>query len=362
MKRNYRTNSIHMVRPGRLGNVARLCHAVVACTLVVAAARPLAAVETWAERLGYPSGKRVLILYAPQLGMCHETNQAGTQCLEQGWVQSASVMPTCPWFNEFAEWNRHHGGHDVGLSFVFNSEWSRYRWRPAASRSEVSSLVDADGYLWKSVLQFSINARAEEVKREMQAQIRKAMDAGFRPTHLVPHLGALLARPELTAAYLETAQKMWIPAVIIEITPKHIEEFRARGTPLEADLTQLIANYQLPKLDELQFVPMADSYEQKREQFFQMVRDLPPGLTQVIAQPALDSDALRSLTDQWQQRVWDAQLLADPAVHEFLIGEEVLFTNWIEIMRRFEGTMPAIIPEDEPSDLPTDEPEPVEGN
>jgi predicted glycoside hydrolase/deacetylase ChbG (UPF0249 family) len=318
--------------------------------VVSAASQRCAASDTWAERLGYPSDQRVLILYGSQLGMCHETNQAIQPCLEQGWLQSASVMPTCPWFQQFAEWSRQQPGHDVGLSFVMNSEWPHYRWGPAASRSTVPSLVDSDGYLWRSVLQFSINARPEDVQREMEAQIRKARDAGFRPTHLVPHLGALLARPELARAYLETAQKLWIPAVIIELTPKRVAEFRARGTPLEDGMSQLLADYQLPKLDELKFVPLADSYEGKREQFFQMVRDLPPGITQIIAQPAAESDALRSITDQWQQRVWEAQLLADPSVHQFLIDEGVLFTNWREMMRRFEGELPAPRVSDEPAE------------
>ena len=330
------------------GRLARLCFALLALAFAATVTRPVMGTETWAKRLGYPSEKRVLILYATQLGMCHETNQAGMQCLEQGWIQSASVMPTCPWFNEFAEWNRHHPGHEVGLSFVMNSEWSHYRWRPISPRSDVPSLVDSDGYLWKSVLQFSINARSEEVKREMEAQVQKATDAGVRPTHLVPHLGTLLSRPELAAAYLETAQKLWIPAVIIELTPRHVSEFRARGTPLDEGMIQLLLDYHLPKLDELKFTPEADSYEEKREQFFQMVRDLPPGITQIVSQPATESDALKSITDGWQQRVWDAQLLSDPAVHELLIEQGVLFTNWSEMMRRFEGSMPDEIASDEP--------------
>ena len=59
------------------------------------------ATETWAQKLGYPSGKRVIILYASQMGMCYETNQAGKACLSRGSIQSAGSMPPCPWFAEF---------------------------------------------------------------------------------------------------------------------------------------------------------------------------------------------------------------------------------------------------------------------
>ncbi|MEX2317034.1 MAG: hypothetical protein WD669_07775, partial [Pirellulales bacterium] len=45
--------------------------------------------ETWAERLGFPPGAKVLILHATEMGMCNETNAAATQLLESGLVRSA---------------------------------------------------------------------------------------------------------------------------------------------------------------------------------------------------------------------------------------------------------------------------------
>jgi hypothetical protein len=153
-------------------------------------------------------------------------------------------------------------------------------------------------------------------------------------------LGALLVRPDVAAAYLETARKQWIPAVIVELTPEHINRFRALGTPLDSNLERLIRDYPLPKLDDVRFVPMAETYEAKREQFYELVRSLAPGITQIVVHPAVESDALKSITDRWQQSVWDAQLMADAEVHQFLVSEQVFFTNWKEIMRRFEGTVP----------------------
>ena len=57
--------------------------------------------RNWAERLGYPSGKRVLILHADDVGMCYEANRAAKDQLLGGHIQSAAVMAPCPWFNEF---------------------------------------------------------------------------------------------------------------------------------------------------------------------------------------------------------------------------------------------------------------------
>jgi hypothetical protein len=51
--------------------------------------------KSWAERLGYPSGKRVSILHANDMGMCYEANAAIQRALGQGDYRSAAVMVPC---------------------------------------------------------------------------------------------------------------------------------------------------------------------------------------------------------------------------------------------------------------------------
>ncbi len=309
-----------------------------ALLMILVAGRSVAAQETWADKLGYPPGKRVVVLYASQLGLCYEANEAGKKLLGEGFVQSASVMPTCPWFEEFAGWCRQNPAMDVGIVLTMTSEFRQYRWQPVSSRADVPSLVDSQGYLANSVLQFSLNADSQHVQREIDAQIQKAKAAGLQPTHLAPHLGALLARPDLTELYLKTAMKHWIPAVMVELTPAHIARFQQRGLPIQDEMIELITQYPLPKVDDLQFVPVADSYEQKRDEFLRLLTQLKPGITQITAQPATESEALKRITDEWQQRVWDAQLLHDPDVRSALTGGDFVITSWREMMSRFEGS------------------------
>ena len=38
-----------------------------------------------------------------------------------------------------------------------------------------------------------------------------------------------------------------------------------------------------------------------------------------------------------EQRVWQAQVLNDPEVQAFLKEQDVILTNWREIMQRFEN-------------------------
>jgi hypothetical protein len=50
--------------------------------------------------------------------------------------------------------------------------------------------VDADGFLWQSILQVALRAEAKQVEREVAAQIERARSAGMQPTHLMTDMGS----------------------------------------------------------------------------------------------------------------------------------------------------------------------------
>ncbi|MEI8114041.1 MAG: hypothetical protein WCI54_10440, partial [Bacteroidia bacterium] len=58
---------------------------------------------------------------------------------------------------------------------------------------------------------------------------------------------------------------------------------------------------------------------------------------EIIFHPATLSDNLKSITGTWQQRVWEGELFSDPVVKQFFKDEGIVITNWIEIMKRFDG-------------------------
>ncbi len=301
------------------------------------------AAETWATKLGFPPEARVLVLHADHMGAAHETNQAGKQLLSEELVQSASVMVPCPWFADFAQWCRFHPDADVGICLTLNSPSVAYRWRPLLGSLEAPSLIDADGYFWSTPGQLAVRADVEDVAREITEQIEWARAAGIRPTHLIPAMGSLFMRPDLFELYLNVAEKYWIPAVVVELTPEHVKRFQEQGFPFTDEMQDLLRNYPLPKLDEVRFLPDAESYEAKRDALRQTIRELPPGLCQIAFGPAEPSESLSAITPRWQQLVWDAKLLRDPEVRRFLTSESVQLTTWKEIMQRFSrSTAPRI--------------------
>jgi predicted glycoside hydrolase/deacetylase ChbG (UPF0249 family) len=293
------------------------------------------AAKTWAERLGWPAGKRVVIFHADDIGMCWEANQAAQRGLSQGEYRSAACMVPCPWFNEMAAWCVANPKHDVGLHLALTSEWKYYRWGPVAPRDKVPGLLDPMGYLFRDVMGVVRSAAAEEVATEIRAQLARARKLGMQPSHVDTHMGTLYARPDYTAAYLRMAMEEQIPAMVIEMMPRTIDKFRKQGYPISDSTIKLLAGYTLPKLDDFHGIVEGKTYEEKRERFFDQLRLFQPGLNEIIYHPSVESEGLKRITGSWQQRVWEDRLFTDPVVQRFIKDNEIIVTDWKEVMARF---------------------------
>src|SRR5690606_6998072 len=106
---------------------------------------------TYAERLGYPAGAKVVIFHVDDAGMSFEPNQGAKVSIEQGMASSCSIMMPCPWAADIAKHAIAHPEMDAGLHLTLTSEWKAYRWGPVAGKSQVPTLVDKEGNLWSTV-------------------------------------------------------------------------------------------------------------------------------------------------------------------------------------------------------------------
>lgn len=292
---------------------------------------------TWAEKLGYPAGKKVIMLHADDAGMCEEANIAVKQLLLDGHIQSAAAMPPCPWFEDMIEWAKAHPRIDVGLHLTLTSEWKTYRWGPVAPAEDVPGLIDEEGKLWHEVPQVVQHATPEEVAREVRAQIEKSLAMGYKPDHIDTHMGTLYGSPEFAKEFLKIAMEYGIPANAINLSDSVVAaHFKASGYPVSDELIQFMESYTLPKLDFFTSAPKGDTYEHKVEAFKQLIKSLPAGLTEIIFHPSIETDNIKTITASWQQREWEAKMFADPDLIKFFEDEGIIFTNWKEIMKRFE--------------------------
>lgn len=292
--------------------------------------------RTWAEKLGYPTGKKVLLLHIDDIGMCPEANAAAEHYLENGHLTSGAIMMPCPNAEAFIEWAKAHPGTDIGLHLTLTSEWKTYRWPPVSDPQKVPGLVDPDGKLWREVPDVVRHASAEEVETEIRAQIEKSLSLGFRPTHIDTHMGTLYGSAEYAKVFFKVAEEYNIPANAIDMSDAEVvARFKMQGYPINDAMIAVARDYGLPKLDNFTSVPKGSDYEDVRKNFFALVKSLAPGLTEIIFHPSVPTDNLKTITHSWQQRGWEAKLFSDPVVHAFFEKEGIIQTNWREIMARF---------------------------
>ena len=231
-----------------------------------------------------------------------------------------------------------HPVKDIGLHLTLNSEWKTYRWEPVADPGDVPGLIDPEDMLWHEVSQVVENASPEEVEREIRAQIEKSLSMGYRPDHMDTHMGTLYGHPGFAEVFFRVAEEYHIPANAIDLSnPMVVEHFMKQGYPIDDQVISLVGEYSLPKVDFFTSVPVGKTLNKKLENFKSLIRALPPGLTEIIFHPSVETERLKTITNAWQQRVWEAAMFSDEDLADFFEREGIVFTNWKDIMKRFES-------------------------
>lgn len=249
---------------------------------------------TLAERLGFGADDRVVIINCDDLGMCHAANSGTYESLRSGVATSASLMVPCPWAREAAG---SYLGEDVGVHLTLNSEYDRYRWAPI---TQAPSLLDGDGGFPRTLQDTWDHADMDEVRRELRAQVERAILWGFDVSHLDSHMGTLQLRPEFFDVYLELAIDFRLP---LRLSGASTE------LPIGFPFRRLAAEEGVLFPDHFVHVPGVGSRRAIERALF----DLRPGVTELYAHPAADSPELRAIAPDWPRRVDDLHLLAHDA-------------------------------------------------
>ena len=149
-----------------------------------------------------------LILRVDDIGMTHATNQGLQDIADLKIPFAASVMFTTPWYQEAVEILRANPQISVGVHLTLNAEWRHYRWGPIAGRNEVPSLINDTGYFYPSTAEFlAQDINLDEVRLELEAQIKRAIDTGLPIAYVDYHMRTALATDEMVKVVTELAQK-----------------------------------------------------------------------------------------------------------------------------------------------------------
>ncbi|HEY6975584.1 MAG TPA: polysaccharide deacetylase family protein [Chitinophagaceae bacterium] len=255
-----------------------------------------------AEKLGFPKDTKLLILHADDVGLSHSEDSATITAFEKGGITSASIMVPCPWFPEIAAYAKQHPEFDWGIHLTFTSEWKNYKWNGVAPSSEIPGLIDKNGYMHTSVEEFGKNAKAEEVEKEIRAEIQKATSFGIRLTHLDNHMGSILASPDMITVYQKIGKEYHLPV----LAPMNMIRMMAPQMAKYIDTNNVVV------VDNFVSAYPAIAADKWKEFYNQAIQNLKPGLNEIIFHLAYDNDEMKAITidhpdfgSAWRQRDFD---------------------------------------------------------
>ena len=217
--------------------------------------------EFW-EYVGL-KGVRAAIIHHDDLGMFRAQNDAyralpfvtGSILAPAMWVPDLVVNPK--------------PSADLGVHLTLNSEWSHCRIRPLTCGA---SLVDQQGYLFKTVEEAWRSVRAEDAEAEFRAQVELALRLGIDVTHVDTHMGSAL-RPDIAEAYVRVACSYKLPALI----PESANDPMIPG-PFREPLSKILNRVKLPRLKLAAIPYVRADYEVRLRAFKDFLKNAEPGV------------------------------------------------------------------------------------
>ncbi len=269
---------------------------------------------------------KYLIINADDYGLCKSANEAVEELFLNGRLLSSTVMTPCPAADDAMAFAKSHPEFAIGVHLTMTNEWPTYRWKPF---TDSKSLVNDEGYMWRSAREVEKNADIKELEKEVCAQIDYAKER-FEPSHIDNHMGSLYGhntgRFSLLKMSLRVCGKY---GYNYRMYDSHDKRICPRGTPYFLYQVSTIISkfwakkYKVTLPDYLLFPDWTrelreGTYEEYREKILKIWTDLPDGITETFVHPAKESEELKSIIGSWCDRVWEYQLMNDPETFKIL--------------------------------------------
>jgi len=256
-----------------------------------------------AQKLGFPQNTKMLIIHADDAGLSHSQNSATIQALEIGLVNSYSIMVPCPWFYEIAVFAQKNPQYDCGIHLTLTCEWENYKFEPISPISEVPSLVDENGYFYKKRTLLHQNGILEEVKKELEAQIEKALKFGLKPSHIDSHMYSVGSNPAFFKIYRELGEKYNLP-VLMHKDLLEMVGLNSAENILSSDF--VVDKTYLGIYEDFKAGRLSDYYSE-------VLQNLEDGLNVILIHPAFDDSEMKGITvnhpnfgSEWRQIDFDS--------------------------------------------------------
>lgn len=296
--------------------------------------QPHSIAQSYGERLGWAPDQVIVILHCNEAGMTHGCNRGVANALNRGIANSYSLVMPSGWVPGFVKEIRTPQRDDIGVEITLTSPLDQFRWGPLAGKPTVPSLVDNEGALWKSLALFTGKATADDVEREIRAQIERLEGFKIQPSHLLSHEGAIYSKPEYFDRYMKVAIEKGIPPVLANGHLSFFSEAHTNEVETMRAKAQEAWDAGLPVVDDIHDQVEGWQVGQKKPKLIALLHNLKPGITHINFHPAIPSDELRLITANSPSRVQDSMILSDSEVRNVIANRKIVTTTWRELSER----------------------------
>ena len=198
------------------------------------------------------------------------------------------------------------------------------------SREGVPSLLDEHHYFHHRCPEMAAGATAEDVERELVAQVEQALRLGIDPTHFDTHMGCLVfTKPEFFDAYMRLGRRYDRPVLVArEASWGDVNALRAYIQPEDMLVDRVIG------------VPDG-VMGQFKQHYDEMIRDLKPGVTVLLLHCGYDDAELQSAVAPqipygaaWRQEDFD--YFSSPELAELLKAEKIQLVTWRDLYQKWK--------------------------
>ena len=153
-----------------------------------------------------------LIVRGDDMGMTYGSLEAFEQGFNHGVLTVGAMQVPAPWFEAAATLCKKNPGWCVGVHLALIGEWQGYRWRPVLPWSDVSSLVDENGFFYRYPEElFAQKPDIDEIDAEFRAQIELALKYGVDVQYLDTHYMGYASYPGLEEVFKQLSSDYDLP-------------------------------------------------------------------------------------------------------------------------------------------------------
>jgi len=277
---------------------------------------------TLAEQLGYSKDSILLIVHADDIGMHMDQTDGTFDAMKLGMIKTGSVMVPCPDFNRVANIWKNDANLDLGIHLTLNSDWGKkYGWGSLLPKTQVPSLYNAEGNLWRTPNDLRAHMKVDEAILELEAQIMKCLEAGINPTHIDPHYGCYYDSLDLAKKVMNLSKKYNLP---MKPHYLHREEMRRLG-------------FVFPDSMWLFFKLIGERYDRniRKRVYDNWLKELQPGVHELVIHPSYMNREWSGIIGSFNSylRLGDYKYWSDPETKALADSLGIIFIGYRELQR-----------------------------